>query len=1132
MVSGIKTSMGAPVNTSRPSGKVAEVDKSARSLSRDSLKSKMTKAEEPQKPNKSEEQLKAFKSDFDSLRTLVTCKICDRLLYEPYIISCGHTYCYSCLCTWFVNNKARKTCPDCRAVVTQAPAPAYVIRDMTLIFINRAELLPLGETIEQHTKWQKEEAEIVQQDKNNTDTRTGGLFKGCFRSSTKGTLRPIRDEEDGVDRCPMCSWELEDGECAQCGLMFDDNGTLTWGDSFGGFSDMDETSEHDLSGEDVDGEIDMEDAELGYGDYGDAGMDGWGDYLDDDHSFVMRRFLTHGIPPPQQLDGRRRRMMTHSEAGSRRPSYSASIVSDMLTDEMNTVEEEDEEDLDEDSSMNDFINDEATSESASSTPGHTPQPVQAPRLHGRIRRVVESETSSNMSQVAEEDEDEEGPIPNGRRRQQIQARILSRANGSRRTASSTSTETSAGNELDEDTQALLQEEGWSPLAHDVPDDEMDEDDDSDGGRTTVGWEQTTISNDRARIGGSLTPTADRPNVPIRPPSRVGNPRFLDGSRGLRRRSSVLSTSTVHYEDGEADDDDSDLDHDGDINMAANTLRTRQPRVQMRNNILPNNPVHLFPNRGLSQSDAVDLDTDDNSDTSQQPVRRRGSARARQQEYDPRISWMFASHLADLREFERSGAPYDHLDQLRSTTPIARPRTANRNRTNTQSPALQFPQSNGPFPLPGTVPSRLRTPIMDSSSNNAAPLRGTLSQSRRSGVVSNVTAPPEVGRNSGMSVERATSVDSISSGLTDPISTPTSSVRSASLTSVNAIPQANTAAAVDVIDRPPSQVSSRPPSAAGRRGSAGLAPPFQGLSNPAVGLNFGARIFQTQAQPIRNPWATYFPQTTVRTRTSRQALRDQSSTATLRASNSRAHLRNQPSQVNIRDVGGSPQTVRTQASRINLRHQQSQRRLNSQASTRTLRASEQARPPQSPIAATGLAPIPAVRSAAPRLTQDECLSLGRELVSNRARELGTYQPGTNQSRTNPFAAGARRQGLPNRDNASTPADAAPSSATGMNTTSHNRTSSNESIPASVNLSPTSSPHSPNLNRRRSNRNMSVPPGLFQPNQPPYSSPQNAYNNGYVRSRSGPLPGSPAYESPINTNPRGMSPMVAAGDRGRY
>ena len=129
---------------------------------------------------------------------------------------------------------------------------------MVNVFIGRIELLPSGETIEQHTTWQREEADIVQQDKENQDPRSGGLFKGCFRAPRipAPSIRALRDAEDGVDRCPLCQWELEDGECAQCGVFFDENGELTWGDSFTGFSDLDEMSERD---EELDAELEMED---------------------------------------------------------------------------------------------------------------------------------------------------------------------------------------------------------------------------------------------------------------------------------------------------------------------------------------------------------------------------------------------------------------------------------------------------------------------------------------------------------------------------------------------------------------------------------------------------------------------------------------------------------------------------------------------------------------------------------------------------------------------------------------------------------------------------------------------------------------------------------------------------------
>ncbi|KAL1640342.1 E3 ubiquitin ligase [Diplodia intermedia] len=543
----------------KPPSKLADAERAPRTSSKDSLKVKQPKKPaEQSKPDRNEELLKVFRSDLDSLRSLVTCKICDRLLYEPYVISCGHTYCYS------------------------PPAPAYLIREMTQIFINRAELHPAGETQDLHKQWQKEEADLVLQDKTNDDVRTGGLFKGCFRVRPEGGLRAIRDEEDGVDRCPMCAWELEEGECAQCGLQFDDNGTLAWGNSFGGFSDMDETSEHDMSSEDLDGDLELEDneADLDLDGYGDE-LEDWQDQFDDDHSYAVRRWLANeALARPQQpfgLGPTRRRPAAHSAAGSRRRSYSASIVSEILTEdtEMGNIEEEDEDEEDGDSSMNDFIDDgepETVSQNTRSPDGETPTPPSNMRGR-RVRRVVESESSSGASHQAEDDEDDndEGPIAPGRRRLQHPLyRPQFQPNFRRRPvapSSSAPEDVDVDQDLEEDTQALLYEDGWSPLGHEGDEELMEEDDDSDGGRTTVGWEPIANSVERSHFGGSLTPTADRPTGAIRPPSRTGNSRVLDGSRGLRRRSSVLSAvSSTNYEDGEADDDDSEIDRDGDASM--------------------------------------------------------------------------------------------------------------------------------------------------------------------------------------------------------------------------------------------------------------------------------------------------------------------------------------------------------------------------------------------------------------------------------------------------------------------------------------------------------------------------------------------------------------------------------------
>lgn len=158
----------------------------------------------------------------EDLRSSITCKVCFRLLYEPFTIACGHTYCYSCLNEWFDRNEdRRKTCPDCRSIVKQAPAPAYTIKGITQIYLRHPEHLPEGETGAQHEELAAQERAIVDVDRSNTEA--GGLFKGVF-DKRQGPM-PIVDEADGVERCPYCTWELEPGDgplCPHCGHEHDE----------------------------------------------------------------------------------------------------------------------------------------------------------------------------------------------------------------------------------------------------------------------------------------------------------------------------------------------------------------------------------------------------------------------------------------------------------------------------------------------------------------------------------------------------------------------------------------------------------------------------------------------------------------------------------------------------------------------------------------------------------------------------------------------------------------------------------------------------------------------------------------------------------------------------------------------
>lgn len=78
-------------------------------------------------------------------------------------------------------------------------------------------MIPPGETTEEHRVLQQEEASLVDKDKATGASTGKSLFGARFQDSGPRHVPVIRDVEDGVDRCPRCTWELEDGWCESCG---------------------------------------------------------------------------------------------------------------------------------------------------------------------------------------------------------------------------------------------------------------------------------------------------------------------------------------------------------------------------------------------------------------------------------------------------------------------------------------------------------------------------------------------------------------------------------------------------------------------------------------------------------------------------------------------------------------------------------------------------------------------------------------------------------------------------------------------------------------------------------------------------------------------------------------------------
>ncbi|WEW61280.1 E3 ubiquitin ligase [Emydomyces testavorans] len=225
-----------------------------------------------------------FQKDIEDLRNLIYCGVCVRPLYEPFTLGCGHTFCYG-------------------------------IRNIVQIFISRPELLEKNETTAEHMTNQLQETERIDSDKKNADPETGGLFQGCFKNIVIPGM-PIRDLADGVDRCPECAWELEDGDCIRCGYARDG-----WGD------------EDDYHGSD--------------------------DYFDsDDESAIMEIFRETGYAPP--FDNEDLIMMRGLEDGYDTDSLHVPSFGSIRT----ASEDEDTGNVSTSDDMGSFIDDEGVDENA------------------------------------------------------------------------------------------------------------------------------------------------------------------------------------------------------------------------------------------------------------------------------------------------------------------------------------------------------------------------------------------------------------------------------------------------------------------------------------------------------------------------------------------------------------------------------------------------------------------------------------------------------------------------------------------------------------------------------------------------------------------------------------------------
>ncbi|KAJ8099192.1 hypothetical protein POJ06DRAFT_256278 [Lipomyces tetrasporus] len=277
------------------------------------------------------ELLAVYEKGFANLQRNYTCTVCDNLMFEPCVIACGHSFCYSCLLEWF---RRHKTCPSCRLRVSARPTISFQIKDNVDSLVDKLELVAPTEDKKAVRKRQKEQRDLAVTHKR----RHGEIFPEMFGPIIEDTYE---DDEDGVRRCARCHWELESesGRCLRCySWQFSDDESL---DGLGSLTE--EEDGYDFNSEDEDDII------RAIGEY----VDMWNS--DDDNVVPVQMHRHTRIPQVNVVD-------SDDEADSGHNSWRTRHRDVVYLDDGDEDHEEDEEDEEEDEDDRRFIDDRSIHE--------------------------------------------------------------------------------------------------------------------------------------------------------------------------------------------------------------------------------------------------------------------------------------------------------------------------------------------------------------------------------------------------------------------------------------------------------------------------------------------------------------------------------------------------------------------------------------------------------------------------------------------------------------------------------------------------------------------------------------------------------------------------------------------------
>jgi hypothetical protein len=514
------------------------------------------------------------------------------------------------------------------------------VKQLVEIFIKRSELMPSDESVEQHQKRRAEETGDVDRDRNSPK----GLFKGAFPPPSRDL---IFDEQDGVLRCPHCLTEHEGGPTCQTCFLPVENGYE--------FSDMDPDDVDDLELD-----LDLEDEFAGHHHH---------HFLEIPH-FGFQHF-------------HHQHLYHHGESVTSN-SDSSHFNEDSDVDDEDNEDEDEEEDEDDDSSLRDFVVPDDDDPGSVSRRESTNNP--------RRRRPI----------TISDDESDEGGVISDRR-----PRRAGRAVGNPGSARHSVVELSSSDHGDLNEEAMvLRDAGWSPLSQENDSDIEEavprryiygaDTEDEDGSDTeTIGNRDSYDEDDRSRNESSATPQYEYARY-------YGGPSYESEGEDEDEGTSEAGQSKA-------------TDLDGDTEMSASPGASRTSRsVSLDTDEGYGYGTPTPGSRSASVSTGYGYDAgenlgdtnqmyevgEDSSDSSIRPPPRRIPRRQQQnirvQQYDPRISMIFAEHQQSMRGVQgRQENPSELDDEALRVEPASRTRRMAAYRYRLQPPRRADPLRRSP-----------------------------------------------------------------------------------------------------------------------------------------------------------------------------------------------------------------------------------------------------------------------------------------------------------------------------------------------------------------------------------------------------------------------------------------------------